>query len=59
MVHPDNEPVIGEPDDDVEEIAEEVARHNRDPITRREALEQELASRGRSEEGEAVGDHLE
>ena len=56
MTESTSEPVFGADDDTVEEVAEEVARHNRDPVTRREALEQELASAGRSAEGEEVGD---
>jgi len=49
-----------QPDDQpVEEIDEEIAEKNPDPITRREALQQELAQRGRSDEGKQLGDHIE
>jgi hypothetical protein len=40
-----------------ERIAEEVAAENRDPITRREAIELELEDEGLSEAGEAIGEH--
>lgn len=46
-------------DQPVEEIAEEIAEGNRDETTRREALEQELEARGRSDEGAEVGDQME
>ena len=46
-------------DKPVEEIAEDVAESNPDETTRREALEQELESLGRSEEGAEVGDQLD
>jgi len=48
-------------DDDapVEEIADAVAGTNPDPTTGREALEQELESRDRSDDGAQVGDHIE
>ncbi|MEY2450195.1 MAG: hypothetical protein QOH79_3671 [Acidimicrobiaceae bacterium] len=49
--HDDGEPV--------EEIAEHVADSNTDETTRREAFEQELESRGRSDEGAEVGDEIE
>jgi hypothetical protein len=41
----------------VEELAEEAAERNPDPTTRREALELDLEERGRSEEGEEVGEN--
>ena len=43
----------------VEEIAEDVAASNPDETTRREAFEQELEARGRSDEGVEVGDEME
>ena len=43
----------------VEEIAEDIADSNEDDTTRREAFEQELASRGRSDEGAEVGDEMD
>lgn len=49
-------------DDDVEraeELAEETAEHNADEQTTREAIEQELASEGLSDEGERIGEHNE
>jgi hypothetical protein len=46
-------------DQPVEEIAEDVAEGNRDETTRREALEQELEARGRSDEGAEIGDQME
>jgi hypothetical protein len=42
-----------------EELAEETAEHNSDEQTSREAIEQELASEGLSEEGEWIGEHNE
>ncbi|HEY7070625.1 MAG TPA: hypothetical protein VH479_10940 [Acidimicrobiales bacterium] len=42
-----------------EAIAEEVAAENPDPVTRREAIEQGLEDEGLSEEGEALGEHVE
>ena len=59
MSEPTSEPVFGADDAPLDDVVDEVAEHNRDPLTRREALEQELASAGRSEEGEDVGDHIE
>jgi hypothetical protein len=47
------------PGEEVEEIAEEVAVHNPDEVTRREALEQELMARDRSDEGTEVGDEID
>jgi len=38
-------------------LAAEVARENPDPITRREAIEGELAEEGLSEEGGEIGEH--
>ena len=38
-----------------EQIAREVTEENPDPITRREAIEQELAEEGLSEEGTELG----
>lgn len=40
-------------------IAREVGRHNPDPTTRREAIEQELAEEDLSEEGGELGQHNE
>ncbi|HEX6421386.1 MAG TPA: hypothetical protein VFZ77_22985 [Acidimicrobiales bacterium] len=40
-------------------LAADVARENPDPVTRREAIEQELAEEGLSEEGGEVGQHNE
>ena len=42
-----------------EAIAEEVARENPDPQTRREAIEQGLEDEGLSDEGETLGEHVE
>ena len=42
----------------VEELADDAADRNPDPVTRREALELDLERRGRSDEGEDVGDEL-
>jgi hypothetical protein len=49
------------PDDDrtVEELADDVAEHNADPLSRREAIELELQEEGRSEEGELLGDEID
>jgi len=41
-------------DPDLEEVEEDIAEHNPDPVTRRESLEQELMEEGRSEEGEEL-----
>ena len=46
-------------DETVDEVAERIADHNEDEITRREALEQELQAQGRSEEGADVGDEID
>jgi len=43
-------------DADIEELDEAAAKRNPDPTTKREALELDLEDRGRSKEGEAVGD---
>jgi hypothetical protein len=51
-----------ERDDEVERaeaLAEETAAHNADEQTTREAIEQELASEGLSDEGERIGQHNE
>ena len=40
-------------------LASEVGSTNRDPETRREAIEQELEEEGLSDEGERLGDHIE
>ena len=51
---------VAQPEDEtVEEVAERIADHNEDEITRREALEQELQAQGRSEEGAEVGDEID
>jgi len=42
-----------------EAIAEEVARENPDPQTRREAIELGLEDEGLSDEGETLGEHVE
>ncbi len=39
------------------EIEREAAVSERDPITAREALEEELMEEGESEEGEEIGEH--
>ena len=56
----DRDPAADElvpPDDaDVEELYEAASKRNPDETTRREALELDLEDRGRSDEGEAVGD---
>jgi hypothetical protein len=44
------------PDADIEELDDAAAKRNPDSTTRREALELDLQERGRSEEGEEVGD---
>jgi hypothetical protein len=43
-----------ERDAEIDDIEEDVAEHNPDPITRRESLEQELMEEGRSDEGEEI-----
>jgi hypothetical protein len=48
-----------ETDESVEVVAERIADHNEDEVTRREALEQELQAQGRSDEGADVGDEIE
>jgi hypothetical protein len=52
-----SEPV--ETDESVEDVAERIADHNEDEITRREAFEQELQAQGRSDEGAEVGDEID
>ena len=42
-----------------EQSVAEVAGHNRDPDTTREAVEQELMAEGRSEDGEHIGQPTE
>jgi hypothetical protein len=42
----------------IEELVED-AESNADETTRREALEQELEARDRSDEGEGIGDQME
>jgi hypothetical protein len=54
--NPSDEELVPPPDADVEELDEAATRRNPDETTRREALELDLEERGRSEEGEAVGD---
>jgi hypothetical protein len=46
---PEEEPVVEDED----------GMQDPDPVTRREAWEQELAEEGRSEEGAEVGEHLD
>jgi hypothetical protein len=46
-------------DHDLDEVVEDIAEHNPDRTTRREALELELEDEGRSEEGAGVGDHID
>lgn len=53
---PADEELVPSEDADVEELDEAATRRNPDETTRREALELDLEDRGRSEEGEAVGD---
>jgi hypothetical protein len=55
----ERDPEARMPGEEVEEIAEEVAVHNPDEVTRREALEQELMARDRSDEGTDVGDEID
>lgn len=43
----------------LDEVVDDIAEHNRDETTRREALELELEDEGRSEEGEHVGEHID
>lgn len=43
-----------DPDENIEELAEEAKDENPDPTTRRETLELELMEEHRSEEGEHV-----
>jgi len=38
----------------LDDVEEEIAEHNPDPVTRRESLEQELMEEHRSEEGEEL-----
>jgi len=50
----------GETDEErAEQIAREVTEENPDPITRREAIELELAEEGLSDEGTELGQHNE
>ena len=53
---PSDEELVPSEDADVDELDEAATRRNPDETTRREALELDLEDRGRSEEGEAVGD---
>ena len=41
-------------DPHIDEVEEDIAEHNPDPVTRRESLEQELMEERRSEEGEDI-----
>jgi hypothetical protein len=41
------------------EVEKEAAISKPDPITSREALEEELMEEGRSDLGEEIGDHIE
>lgn len=43
-----------DPDEPIEEVVRETVDDDTDPTTRREAVEQELEARGRSDEGEDV-----
>jgi hypothetical protein len=56
-------PVDGEsgetPLERAEEIYDEVAAENPDPVTRREAIEGELEDEGLSDEGGVLGEHNE
>jgi hypothetical protein len=57
---PRDEP--GEPESDAERVAQiaaDVGAENRDPITRREAIELELEDEDLSEAGETLGEHVE
>jgi hypothetical protein len=45
--------------EELEELEEEAAERNPDPVTRREALELDLMEEGRSEAGEEIGDELD
>lgn len=59
---PDRRIAGHERDEDIEraeELADETAERNADEHTTREAIEQELASEGLSEEGERLGQHIE
>ena len=42
-----------------EELAAETAAENPDPVTRREAVEQELSEEGLSDEGARIGQHID
>jgi hypothetical protein len=53
---PSDEELVPPEDAGVDELDEAATRRNPDETTRREALELDLEDRGRSEEGEAVGD---
>jgi hypothetical protein len=60
--HPDRSAERGDQESDrdrAEEIYEEVAAENPDPVTRREAIEGELEDEGLSEEGGLLGEHIE
>ena len=41
------------------EVEREAAVSDRDPITSREALEEELMDEGESEAGEEIGEHID
>jgi hypothetical protein len=45
--------------EELEELEEEAAERNPDPVTRREALELDLMEEGRSEAGEEIGDEVD
>jgi ATP/maltotriose-dependent transcriptional regulator MalT len=45
--------------EELEELEEEAAERNPDPVTRREALELDLMEEGMSEAGEEIGDELD
>ena len=55
-VTPAADKLVPAEDADVEELDEAASKRNPDETTRREALELDLEDRGRSEEGEEVGD---
>lgn len=57
--HSDPPPAAGDPADDDPEAVYERSTAGRDPVTRREAFEQEMADQGRSDEAGDVGEHIE
>jgi hypothetical protein len=56
----DRDDETGESDEErAEELAQEAAEENPDPITYREVLEGELEDEGLSDEGREIGEHID